>query len=169
MPLQVVSTCPIIFLLQSSDFRQTGWCICDDLRIFANNNHNRQRDGAAKVNHLEKNIFLRQWEFVTVTLSWYQTLSPLAVIRWKWKLSHVTLSARSDLMIAVIDSELITTDHDSPSLSLIPTTMVSVVPRGTMPATGSAQGPLPCCISIQQSTLSPEIWKVCRIFVFKDW
>ena len=43
-----------------------------------------------------------------------------------------------------------------PSLSLMPTTMVRVVPRGTMPATGSAQGPLPCCISIQQSTLSPE-------------
>ena len=88
---------------------------------------------------------------------------PLAVIRWKWKLSHVTLSSRSHLMIAVIDPDLITTDQYSPSLSLIPTTMVSVVPRGTMPATGSAQGPLPCCISIQQSTLSPEIWSVCRI------
>ena len=88
---------------------------------------------------------------------------PLAVIRWKWKLSHVTLSARSHLMIAVIDPDLITTDQYSPSLSLIPTTMVSVVPRGTMPATGSAQGPLPCCISIQQSTLSPEILNVCRI------
>ena len=87
----------------------------------------------------------------------------LAVIRWKWKLSHVTLSARSHLMIAVIDPDLITTDQYSPSLSLIPTTMVSVVPRGTMPATGSAQGPLPCCISIQQSTLSPEIWSVFRI------
>lgn len=47
--------------------------------------------------------------------------------------------------------------------------MVKVVPRGTMPATGLAQGPLPCWISIQQSTLSPghekevsqcKIWRV---------
>ena len=44
-----------------------------------------------------------------------------------------------------------------PCLSLIPMTMVRVVPRGTIPVTGLAQGPLPCCISIQQSTLSPAI------------
>ena len=44
-----------------------------------------------------------------------------------------------------------------PSLSSIPTTMVRVVPSGTIPVTGLAQGPLPCWISIQQSTLSPEI------------
>lgn len=35
------------------------------------------------------------------------------------------------------------------------TTRVSVDPSGTIPLTGGAQGPLPCWISIQQSTLSP--------------
>lgn len=35
------------------------------------------------------------------------------------------------------------------------TTSVSVEPKGTIPETGGAQGPLPCWISIQQSTLSP--------------
>jgi len=35
------------------------------------------------------------------------------------------------------------------------TTSVSIEPRGTIPLTGGAQGPLPCWISIQQSTLSP--------------
>ena len=43
-----------------------------------------------------------------------------------------------------------------PSLSSIPTTMVRVVPSGTIPVTGLAHGPFPCWISIQQSTLSPE-------------
>ena len=42
-----------------------------------------------------------------------------------------------------------------PSLSSIPTTIVKVVPNGTIPFTGLAHGPLPCWISIQQSTLSP--------------
>lgn len=37
------------------------------------------------------------------------------------------------------------------------TTSVSVEPKGTIPLTGGAQGPFPCCISIQQSTLSPRI------------
>lgn len=37
------------------------------------------------------------------------------------------------------------------------TTRVSVDPRGTIPLTGGAQGPFPCWISIQQSTLSPEM------------
>ncbi len=48
------------------------------------------------------------------------------------------------------------TPCSSPFLSSMPTTMVSVVPSGTMPDTGLAQGPLPCWISIQQSTLSPR-------------
>ena len=43
-----------------------------------------------------------------------------------------------------------------PCLSLIPTTMVRVVPRGTIPLTTLAQGPFPCWISIHESTLSPE-------------
>ena len=43
-----------------------------------------------------------------------------------------------------------------PCLSLIPTTIVRVVPKGTIPLTALAQGPLPCWISIQQSTLSPK-------------
>lgn len=37
------------------------------------------------------------------------------------------------------------------------TTKVNVEPKGTIPLTGGAQGPFPCCISIQQSTLSPSI------------
>lgn len=37
------------------------------------------------------------------------------------------------------------------------TTNVNVEPKGTIPLTGGAQGPFPCCISIQQSTLSPAI------------
>lgn len=44
-----------------------------------------------------------------------------------------------------------------PLKSLMATTNVKVEPKGTMPLTGGAQGPFPCCISIQQSTLSPEI------------
>lgn len=35
------------------------------------------------------------------------------------------------------------------------TTKVNVEPKGTMPDTGGAHGPLPAWISIQQSTLSP--------------
>ena len=49
----------------------------------------------------------------------------------------------------------------SPCLSLMPITMVSVVPRGTIPLTGFAHGPFPCWISIQQSTLSPAIITSC--------
>lgn len=36
-------------------------------------------------------------------------------------------------------------------------TSVNVEPKGTIPLTGGAHGPFPCCISIQQSTLSPGI------------
>ena len=43
----------------------------------------------------------------------------------------------------------------SPVWSLTAMTMVRVEPKGTIPDTGGAQGPLPCWISIQQSTLSP--------------
>lgn len=59
-----------------------------------------------------------------------------------------------------------------PRKSLMATTSVSVEPSGTMPLTGGAQGPLPCWISIQQSTLSPAIkrkvlmkWK-CWLHIF---
>jgi hypothetical protein len=37
------------------------------------------------------------------------------------------------------------------------TTNVNVEPKGTIPLTGGAHGPFPCCISIQQSTLSPGV------------
>ena len=121
----------------------------------------------------EKYVFLppRQWELVTVTLACIRQ-APVSHVQVKMKVVS-PMSPDPALGGLVTWLQWSETDDNwlmnwwySPSLSLIPTTMVSVVPRGTMPATGSAQGPLPCWISIQQSTLSPE---TCKSWELNKW
>ena len=95
------------------------------------------------------------WKWLGILFWFYDMTFELfiSVCRASQAKTQVVFPAKTHVKFVGI--ELLPCCSYSPCLSSMPTTMVSVVPSGTMPTTGLAQGPLPCWISIQQSTLSP--------------